>query len=54
MISQRAYINQKNQAAREPFETINAHIDRWRSATKKVLNALQLTQVTFDNEGIRR
>ncbi|WP_138993404.1 site-specific integrase [Larkinella sp. C7] len=52
--NQRAYTNQKSRAAREPFETINAHLDRWRSATKKVLNALQLAQIPFDNETIKQ
>ncbi|MCK8493147.1 site-specific integrase [Spirosoma sp. RP8] len=52
--AQRAYTNQKGRAAREPFETINAHLDRWRSATKKVLNALQLAQIPLDNETIKQ
>lgn len=49
-----AYTNQKSRAAREPFETINAHLDRWRSATKKVLNALQLAEIPFDNAIIKQ
>src|SRR5919199_491391 len=52
--TQRAYTNQKSRAAREPFETLNAHLDRWRSATKKVLTALQLAQIPFDNETIKQ
>ncbi len=52
--AQRAYTNQKGRAAREPLEIINAHLDRWRSATKKVLNALQLAQIPLDNETIKQ
>jgi hypothetical protein len=52
--TQRAYTNQKSRAAREPFETLNAHLDRWRSATKKVLTALQLARIQFDNETIKQ
>ncbi|MFD2569961.1 site-specific integrase [Spirosoma soli] len=52
--AQRAYTNQKSRAAREPFETLNAHLDRWRSATKKVLTALQLAQIPLDNETIKQ
>lgn len=53
-ITQRAHTKQKSRTAREPFETINAHLDRWRSATKKVLNALQLAQIPLDNETIKQ
>ncbi len=53
-VNQRAYNNQKSRASREPFETINAHLDRWRSATRKVLNALQLAQIPFNNETIKQ
>ncbi|WP_020600245.1 hypothetical protein [Spirosoma panaciterrae] len=52
--AQRAYTNQRSRVAREPFETINAHLDRWRSATKKVLTALQLAQIPYDNETIKQ
>ncbi|GAB2564406.1 site-specific integrase [Spirosoma areae] len=52
--AQRARTNQKSRAAREPFETINAHLDRWRSATKKVLTSLQLAQIPLNNETIKR
>lgn len=51
---QRAFTNQKSQIAREPFDTLNAHLDRWRSATKKVLTALQLAQIPLDNDTIKQ
>ena len=51
---QRAYTNQKTRIAREPFETINAHLERHRSALKTVLSRLQLAQVPFTNEVIKQ
>lgn len=44
----------KNKRDRETNETINAHLERHRSALMKVLNALQLAQVPFDNETIKQ
>lgn len=51
---QRAFTNQKTRIAREPFETINAHLERHRSALKTVLNRLQLAQVPFTNEVLKQ
>ncbi|GAB4012865.1 site-specific integrase [Spirosoma migulaei] len=51
--TQRAHTNQKSRTARDPFETINAYLDRWRSAIKKVLTALQLAQIPLNNETIK-
>jgi len=43
----------KNKRERETNETINAHLERHRSALMKVLNALQLAQIALDNETIK-
>lgn len=51
---QRAYTNQKNRAAREPFETLNANLERYRSALKTILSRLQLAKVPFTNELIKQ
>ncbi|GAB4027292.1 site-specific integrase [Spirosoma koreense] len=53
-VSQRARTDQKNRVAREPFEIINANLDRWRSALKKVLTSLQLAQIPLGNETIKQ
>ncbi len=50
---QRAHTNQKGRAAREPFETINGHLDRLRSAVKKVVTALQLAGIPLGNNSIK-
>ncbi|QMW02473.1 site-specific integrase [Spirosoma foliorum] len=42
----------KNKRERESNETINAHLERHRSALLKVLNSLQLAQVSLSNEVI--
>ncbi|GAB4054312.1 hypothetical protein [Spirosoma litoris] len=51
---QRAYTNQKNRVAREPFEMINAHLDRYRSIFKTALTRLQLANIPFTNESIKQ
>ena len=51
---QRAYTTQKNRAAREPFETLNANLERYRSALKTILSRLQLAKVEFTNELIKQ
>lgn len=44
----------KNKRDRESNETINAHLERHRSALLKVLNSLHLAQIPFDNETIKQ
>ncbi|WP_080059241.1 site-specific integrase [Spirosoma aerolatum] len=51
---QRAFTNQKSRVAREPFETINAQLERYRSALKTVLSRLQLAKIPFTNELIKQ
>ncbi|WP_317171506.1 hypothetical protein [Spirosoma profusum] len=43
----------RNRRDRETNETINAHLERHRSALLKVLHSLQLAQVPLNNEIIR-
>ncbi|GAB4002201.1 hypothetical protein GCM10028807_60330 [Spirosoma daeguense] len=51
---QRAFTNQKSRIAREPFETLNANLERYRSALKTVLSRLQLAKVAFSNDIIKQ
>jgi len=54
---QRAYTDPKtirNKRDRETNETINAHLERHRSALMKVVNAMQLGGVLLDNETIKQ
>lgn len=54
---QRAYTDPKiikNKRERETNQTINAHLELYRSALLKVLNALQLAQVPIDNETLKQ
>ena len=44
----------RSKRERETNETINAHLERHRSALMKVLNALQLAQIPLDNETIKQ
>ena len=46
---QRAHTNQRSRAAREPYETLNANLDRYRSAFKTILTRLQLANIPLDN-----
>lgn len=52
--NQRAYTNQKSRVIREPFETLNANLDRHRSAFKTVLTRLQLANVPIDNDTLKQ
>lgn len=54
---QRAYVDQKvirSKRDRETNETINAHLERHRSALVRVLNAMQLGGVLLENEPIKQ
>ncbi|RAJ95425.1 site-specific recombinase XerD [Larkinella arboricola] len=51
---QRARTDIKNKQERQTNETINAHLERQRSALLKVLNSLQLAQIPFNNETIKQ
>ena len=51
---QRAYTNQKSRADRETYQTINAGLDRYRSALKKTLTRLQLATVSLDNKILKQ
>lgn len=51
---QRAHTNQKGRTAKETYQTINAGLDRYRTALKMVLTRLQLANVPFDNEIIKQ
>ena len=56
MTRQRAITDAKvirNKRERETNETVNAHLERYRSALMKVVNALQLAQLPLDNETIK-
>lgn len=44
----------RNKRERETNETINAHLDRQRSALVKVLNQLSLARVPLDNDTIKQ
>ncbi|QHV97282.1 site-specific integrase [Spirosoma endbachense] len=44
----------RNKRGREANETINAHLERHRSALLKVLNSLHLAQIPFSNETIKQ
>ncbi|GAB3314800.1 site-specific integrase [Larkinella ripae] len=50
--NQRARTDMKNRQQRQSNETINAHLERQRSVLLKVLNSLQLAQISFSNESI--
>ena len=43
----------RNKQQREANETLNAHLDRQRSALLQVLNSLSLAQIPFDNDSIK-
>jgi integrase len=49
----RARTNTKNKAILEANKTINAHLDRQRSALRTVLNRLQLSEVPLTNDLIK-
>jgi integrase len=54
---QRAYTDSKvirSKRDRETNETINAHLERQRSALVKVVNAIQLAGVSLDNDTIKQ
>ena len=51
---QRAYTNQKNRLAREPFEILNAQLERYHSAFRTILSRLQLAKIPFTNELIKQ
>lgn len=53
-VNQRAYTNQKSRVAREPFETLNANLDRYRSIFKKVLTRLQLANMPLQNDTLKQ
>lgn len=52
--NQRAHVNQKSRAARQPFETLNANLDRYRSAFKTVLTRLQLANFPLENATLKQ
>ncbi|GAA4446108.1 site-specific integrase [Nibrella saemangeumensis] len=54
---QKAITNQErvpNKIGRRDNESLNTHLHRFRSALLKVLNGLQLAQVSFDNKVIKQ
>ncbi len=52
--SQRAYTNQKNRLARQPFETINAHLERHRAALVKIMAGLHMAGVALTNTTLKQ
>ncbi|ADB41836.1 site-specific integrase [Spirosoma linguale] len=53
-VNQRAHVNQKSRAGRQPFETLNANLDRYRSAFKTVLTRLQLANLPLENVTLKQ
>ncbi|GAB3927910.1 site-specific integrase [Larkinella terrae] len=54
LVKQRAQTNLRNRQERQINETVNAHLERQRSALLKVLNSLQLAQIPLTNEIIKQ